>query len=161
MLAISVKPILVQYQVMKEYSRRITELLPTALSKGGIKLRLFPIEKCLVILKRGWKYLSSLTKQYVQFVLTLLIILSLALLWQLYVLSSGYYQAKVEREYATKRLAYWNDVIENYSNFTDAYFQAAVYSYALGDNKKAREFLDRALYLDPEFKDAMELRRKL
>jgi len=132
---------------MEKYHRRITEVLP---SKQGLKL-----------VKRGWKYLSSLTKQYVQFVLTLLIILSLALLWQLYALSSGYYQAKVEREYAAKRLAYWSDVIENYSNFTDAYFQAAVYSYALGDNKKAREFLDRALYLDPEFKDAMELRKKL
>jgi tetratricopeptide (TPR) repeat protein len=147
MLAISVKLTFGTMYGMKEYSRIITDV--------------FPLEKSLALVKRGWKYLSSLTKHYVQFVLTLLILLSLALLWQLYVLSSGYYQAKVEREYATKRLEYWINIIEDHPNFPDAHFQAAAYSYALGDNKKAREFLDRALYLDPEFKNAMELRNKL
>jgi tetratricopeptide (TPR) repeat protein len=147
MPAISVKLTFGTIYKMKEYSRRITELLPS--------------EQSIKLVKRGWKYLSSLTKHYVQFVLTLLILLSLALLWQLYVLSSGYYQAKVEREYATKRLEYWINIIEDHPNFPDAHFQAAAYSYALGENGKARAFLNRALYLDPEFKDAMELRKKL
>jgi len=146
---------------MKEYSRKITDLLPTKWNEGGIKLRLFPLEKSLALVKRGWRYLSSLTRQYAQFTLTVLILLSLALLWQLYVLSSGYYKATLERVYAEKRLVYWSSIIDKLPNSPDAYFQAAAYSYALGENTKARAFLDRALYLDPEFKDAMELRKKL
>ena len=128
------------------YYRRITEVLP---------------EQCLKFLKRGWKYLSSLKKQYAQFTLTVLILLSFALLWQLYALSNRYYQATIEKAYAAKRLVYWNSIIEKLPNSPDAYFQAAAYSYALGEGVQARAYLDRALYLDPEFKEAMELRKKL
>lgn len=125
---------------MKEYSRKITEV--------------FPIGKWL-------KHLRSLTKHYVRYALTVLVLLLILLVWQLYELINIYNQVRNERIHAINRLTYWNKVIENHSNFPDAYYQAAVYSYSLGDTKRAGELLDKALFLDPQFKDAMELRKRL
>lgn len=131
---------------MKEYFRRITVVLPSTHVKK---------------LKKGASYTVSLSDHYARYLLTALLLLFLLLSWQLYDLINTYTQTKNERAYAINRLTYWNKVIENHANFPDAYYQAAAYSYSLGDTKRAGELLDKALFLDPEFKDAMELKKRL
>ena len=77
---------------------------------------------------------------------------------RLQILSIQVQQARVEVE---KQALYWENVVKSRPDYPDAYYQAAWYSYMLGEKQRAYEFLNHALSLDPSFKKAQELKNKL
>lgn len=68
---------------------------------------------------------------------------------------------KQEREKIANKIVTWQSVIEKYPNFKDAYLQLGVLEYKMGDFEKARGYVKKALVLDPEYSDAIELNKKI
>lgn len=66
-----------------------------------------------------------------------------------------------QRQILTSELKTWESIAQKFPNFKDAYYQLAVLSYRLGDFEKAREYIKKALFLDPNFEKARELDRLL
>ncbi len=67
---------------------------------------------------------------------------------------------QVQQEYQ-ESLSYWESVIAKYPQFPAAYYEAAVYAARLSENNKAREFIDKALFIDPNFFEAEVLAKEL
>lgn len=61
----------------------------------------------------------------------------------------------------THDLDYWQDASQKYPNFRDAYFGLAITSFQLGDFNKASQDLTKALNLDPNFTQALQLQEEL
>ena len=55
----------------------------------------------------------------------------------------------------------WQGIIKKFPDFKDAYLQLAVLEFRLKNYDKARFYCDKALFLDPEYSDAIELNKKL
>lgn len=62
-----------------------------------------------------------------------------------------------QRDILTSELKTWESIAQKFPNFKDAYFELAVLSYRLRDFRKAREYIKKALFLDPNFEKAKEL----
>lgn len=68
---------------------------------------------------------------------------------------------KIEREKISNEISFWKSASEKYPNFRDAYFKLAILNYQLKDFKKSKEYLDKALRIDPNFKEGRVLEKKL
>ncbi|MEK7559043.1 MAG: tetratricopeptide repeat protein [Patescibacteria group bacterium] len=66
-----------------------------------------------------------------------------------------------ERIKIESEIKLWQSAIERFPNYRDAYFKLAALNYQLRKFDKAREYLDKALKLDPNFKEGRELEKKL
>ncbi len=55
----------------------------------------------------------------------------------------------VERERITKELNFWKSFISEHKDYRDAYFQAAILEYELGNKDLAKSYLKQGLALDP------------
>jgi len=74
---------------------------------------------------------------------------------------STYQKVSSERIKIVSQINTWQSIIKKYKDFKDGYLQIAVLEYRLGDYNKARVYCDKALLLDPEYSDAIELNKKL
>ena len=54
-----------------------------------------------------------------------------------------------QREIITRDLNYWEDFMSKHQNYRDAYFQASVLEYRLGNISKAKMYVEKGLALDP------------
>ncbi|MFH1186656.1 MAG: hypothetical protein V1697_00620 [Candidatus Levyibacteriota bacterium] len=70
-------------------------------------------------------------------------------------------ELSLEREKVSVQIKVWQGVIDKYPNFKDAYLQLAVLEYRVGNINKSRVYVKKALVLDPEYSDAIELDKKL
>jgi hypothetical protein len=62
-----------------------------------------------------------------------------------------------QREVLTKDLNFWKDFIAKHQDYRDAYFQASVLEYRLGDISKARMYVEKGLSLDPNSEDGRKI----
>lgn len=69
--------------------------------------------------------------------------------------------AKQERVKLTKQLAYWQDIVRQYSDYRDGYFEIATLQYQLGEVNQAKKSLEKVLALDPNFEKARVLGDKI
>ncbi|PJA00174.1 MAG: hypothetical protein COX78_00905, partial [Candidatus Levybacteria bacterium CG_4_10_14_0_2_um_filter_35_8] len=72
-----------------------------------------------------------------------------------------YQKSSLERVKIMNQLNSWQGIIKRFPDFKDAYLQIAVLEYRLGSYDIARLYCDKALLLDPEYSDAIELDKKL
>ena len=72
-----------------------------------------------------------------------------------------YQKVSSERIKIVSQINTWQSIVKKYKDFKDGYLQIAVLEYRLGDYNKARVYCDKALLLDPEYSDAIELNKKL
>lgn len=68
---------------------------------------------------------------------------------------------KNEREKIIFEINHWEKVVTNYKDYRDAYFKLAVLEYQLGESEKSKNYLNKALELDPNFEKGRELERIL
>lgn len=54
-----------------------------------------------------------------------------------------------QRKLLVKELNFWNDFIARNNNYPEAYFQASILEYKLGDTHKAKINVEKGLALDP------------
>jgi tetratricopeptide (TPR) repeat protein len=55
----------------------------------------------------------------------------------------------------------WEKIVEEKPNYRDGYLQLAILHYKLYENEKAKEYLDKALEIDPNYQPAQELEKLL
>ncbi|MCL4386782.1 tetratricopeptide repeat protein [Patescibacteria group bacterium] len=68
---------------------------------------------------------------------------------------------EAERQKLTSDVQFWESIVHKYKGYRDAYFKLAVLEYQLKDFDKSKEYLNQAIKLDPNFKDANELKELL
>ncbi|OGH05816.1 MAG: hypothetical protein A2W22_00760 [Candidatus Levybacteria bacterium RBG_16_35_11] len=66
-----------------------------------------------------------------------------------------------ERAKIQSQIKTWQSITEKFKGYKDGYLQLAVLEYRLGEFEKSKTYLDKALYLDPTYKEALELQKKL
>lgn len=62
-----------------------------------------------------------------------------------------------ERLQLAKELSYWQDIARRYGGYRDVYLKIAGLQYQLGDLIQAKVNVNKALTLDPNFKDGQVL----
>lgn len=105
------------------------------------------------------KGLYAFGKSLSRFFLVYLIFIALFLLYLTFHLYALDIYQKTVREKEEKKLVYWEEVVKNHPNYPDGYYQAALSAIRLKQWQKAKDFLKKALLLDPNFKEAQELSR--
>ncbi len=68
---------------------------------------------------------------------------------------------KSQRSQLEKQIVYWENVVAGHKNYRDAYFTLALLEYKLGNNVKARMYLDKTFYIDPNFEEGRKLEQLL
>jgi len=66
-----------------------------------------------------------------------------------------------ERRGIIKEVEFWKEVVSEYKDYRDAYFQLALLEYRLGDYKASGFYLQKTFELDPNFEKGRELERIL
>lgn len=56
-----------------------------------------------------------------------------------------------------RQIAYWQEVVSKYKDYRDGYYNIALLAYRLGEDNRAEEYIQKALDLDPNFKQGKEL----
>ena len=62
-----------------------------------------------------------------------------------------------QREKLTRELRFWEDFIVKHQDYKDAYFQASVLEYTLGNTSKAKTYVKKGLSLDPNSQNGKEI----
>lgn len=63
----------------------------------------------------------------------------------------------LERKKLTNELMFWENFIVEHHNYKDAYFQASVLEFKLGDTSKARMYVEKGLALDSNSQDGRKI----
>jgi len=62
-----------------------------------------------------------------------------------------------QREILVHDLNFWENFVSTHKNYRDAYFQASILEYKLGDKSKAKMYFEKGLSLDPSSIDGGKL----
>ena len=65
------------------------------------------------------------------------------------------------RQEIVSSILYWERVIDRYKDYRDGYFQLAVLEYRLTNFERSRDYLDKALTIDPNFEKGRMLEQIL
>ncbi len=68
---------------------------------------------------------------------------------------------KAKRGSVEKELVFWRAQMTKYKDSRDIYFRIAALEYTLGDKEGAKEDLEKALEIDPNFKEGREMEKIL
>lgn len=66
-----------------------------------------------------------------------------------------------QRKVLTHDLNFWENFISKHQNYRDAYFQASVLEYKLGNTSKAKMYVEKGLSLDPNSEDGRKIEELL
>jgi Tfp pilus assembly protein PilF len=69
--------------------------------------------------------------------------------------------AKKDYEVNIKQFRYWSGVASQFPNIPDILYNASVSSLNVGKTSEAKLYIDKALQIDPLFKQARELKKLL
>lgn len=116
------------------------------------------------LLKRASKLLSITSKaKFILLVfvslLFFLIFLTVALDLRLTLLENQ--KLNKERQVLQDQIQFWQAVSDKFPGYRDAYFQIALLEYRLKDFNKSKDYLNKTLDLDPNFKEGRELEKLL
>lgn len=70
-------------------------------------------------------------------------------------------EVSLQRQKVVKEVAFWEDIVKQYPNYRDAYYTLSVLSYRLKEYDKAKMYLGKALFIDPNFEKGRELEKIL
>lgn len=63
----------------------------------------------------------------------------------------------MQRENLAKKLEFWEDFIAKHKDYRNAYFQASILEYQLGNMSKAKVYVKKGLSLDPNSEDGRKI----
>ncbi len=127
-----------------------TAISPKQLKHGS---SLFP--KIYRFITESWKLIVA------SFVSGLIIIAIILQGMQLYKNIQEQQAIKAKRGAVEKELSFWRNQLTRYKDSRDIYFRIAALEYTLGDKEGAKEDLQRALEIDPNFKEGREMEKLL
>ncbi len=102
-----------------------------------------------------WPFLLATTSFFILIIFMLLLSLKLFESIQLY------RQISTQRQEISARVNSWISILDKYPGYSDAAFNIAVLYYRLNDFSKSRQYLEKALIYDPNYKDANKLSDQL
>lgn len=107
-----------------------------------------------------FKHFSKFQKRFVLagFLTALFIGATTYVLFDLYRNLSYKAQLEEERKSIINQVKNWQSIAEEYKGFRDAYFQLALLEYRLKNFEISKEYLNKALSLDPNFKEGEKLK---
>lgn len=62
-----------------------------------------------------------------------------------------------EEKRIENKIAQWEEILEKYPGYRDAYLRLAVLNWQINNSEKAKEYLEKAKELDPNFETTKEL----
>ncbi len=98
---------------------------------------------------------------WVGFLLSLAVILIGLLSYMLSVLSVQWFALQHQRAQLTAQLQLWEEIVQKYPTYRDAYFEAARIAYRLNDREKSWKLVQKVLAIDPNFAAGKELELRL
>lgn len=81
--------------------------------------------------------------------------------YQLFISLSQYARLSSKKKEIESKLTFWQQTAVNYPGYRDAYFQIAILDFQLGYKDEAKNSLNKALELDPNFQKGRELEKIL
>jgi tetratricopeptide (TPR) repeat protein len=66
-----------------------------------------------------------------------------------------------QRNQIISKINTWRSITDKYQGYKDGYLQLAVLEYQLQDFGNAKLYLNKALELDPNYKEAIEMKKVL
>lgn len=70
-------------------------------------------------------------------------------------------QLDTQRQKILAQINYWKEITNKYKGYRDGYFQLAVLEYRLNNVEDVNMYLQKALALDPNFREGRELEQIL
>lgn len=70
-------------------------------------------------------------------------------------------QIQLERQKLIREINIWKSFSDKYKNYKEVYFQIAVRKYQLGNFKSAKAYLQKTLFIDPNYEEALKLQKEL
>lgn len=67
----------------------------------------------------------------------------------------------LERKKLTRELKFWEDFIDKHKDYRDAYLQASILEYQLGNISKAKIYVEKGLSLDPNSENGKKIEELL
>jgi hypothetical protein len=67
----------------------------------------------------------------------------------------------LQRENVSSQLSFWENFISQQQNYPDAYFQASILEYRLGNMFKAKMYAEKGLSLDPNSENGKKIEQLL
>lgn len=67
----------------------------------------------------------------------------------------------LERQALTTDLKFWESFVAKHQDYKDAYFQASILEYKLGDSSKAKMYVKKGLALDPNSDEGKNIEKFL
>ena len=89
--------------------------------------------------------------------------IGLVLILSLHLLVSLQRQKEInfERTKIESEIKLWEEISQKFPEYKDAYFQLAVLNYKLGNIEPAKYYVEKALFIDPNFEKAKNLQKIL
>ncbi len=70
-------------------------------------------------------------------------------------------EINLERTKIQGEIKLWEQIAEKYPGYKETYFQLTKLEYQIREYDKAKYYVDKALYIDPNFEKAIELKKTL
>ena len=153
-----------QAHLVQKKQRELRTILQTQFTlhskpKAQKKAVIFESKKHVVEPKIPKKHSTSVSKNLLMgSILTVVVLIAVVFGFQVYLSWHQWESLQQEHMQLTKELLSWESIIKRYPTYRDAYFEAAMLAYRLGDSAKEQNYLEHVLVIDPDFKPAQELK---
>lgn len=117
------------------------------------KVSLFP--RITRFITESWKLIAT---SFISGILLILIMIQAA---NLYNNTQKIKKVKRDHEKVVREIKYWKSTLGKYDNYRDSYFKIASLDYRVGNIDESKEYLKKALEIDPNFKDGYVLGAKV
>ena len=107
------------------------------------------------------QFLTIFKKMFIAFIFTSVFVFILFTLADLYRNFDKNQKVQVEREKLTSEINIWKSFSQKYPNYKEVYFQMAVREFELGDFSQSETYLQKALFIDPNYQEALKLKKEL
>ncbi|HKC14807.1 MAG TPA: tetratricopeptide repeat protein [Patescibacteria group bacterium] len=111
--------------------------------------------------KKQSKLLQKLKIESLVFLYVLTVILILIFSFDLFQNFQKQKEIGFQGEKIQSEIRLWQDIADKFKGYKEAYYKLALLEYQLGELDKAKYYVDKSLFLDPNFGKAIELKKIL
>ena len=107
------------------------------------------------------QFVTIFKKMFLAFVFTSIFVFILFISADLYRNYGENQTIQAQREKLTSEINTWKSFSQKYPNYKEVYFQIAVREFELGNYSETGNYLQKALFIDPSYGEALKLKKAL
>lgn len=111
--------------------------------------------------KQNSKLLQKIKFESLVFLYAVTIVLILISTFNLFQNFQKQKEIDLQREKIQSEIKVWQGVTDKFTQYKEGYYQLGILEYELGDIEKAKFYISKSLYLDPNFDKAREFQKIL